>query len=150
MRVNALALCAAGAACLLGGSAPAQSLFDRGPVGFTEQQAARGQTAYTENCAACHGPHLNDGQFAPPVKGAGFKSHWHDQSPEALRSVIVKRMPPASPGSLGSQTYADIEAYLLQENGDTAGTAEFAGSGAPEHTVVVPDQVVKKARFLPW
>jgi len=121
----------AGMVCAMAGGAAAQSLFDSGAVGFTAQQAARGQTAYTENCAACHGPHLNDGQFAPPVKGAGFKAHWHDESPEALRSVIVKRMPPASPGSLGSQTYADIEAYLLQENGDKAGTAEFVGSGAP-------------------
>ncbi len=25
-----------------------------------------------------------------------------------------------------------------------------AGSGAPEQTVMVPDQVVRKARFLPW
>ena len=122
---------AAGLTCVVGAAAGAQSLFDNGPVGFTAQQAARGQTAYTESCAACHGPHLNDGQFAPSVKGAAFKGRWHDQSPEALRLAIVKRMPPASPGSLGSQTYADIEAYLLQENGDKAGAAEFAATGAP-------------------
>jgi alcohol dehydrogenase (cytochrome c) len=121
---------AAGLAGIMGVGAAAQSLFDSGPVDFTAPQAVRGQTAYAENCAACHGPHLNDGQFAPPVKGAAFRAHWHDQSPEALRSVIVKRMPPASPGSLGSQTYADIEAYMLQENGDEAGTAEFAAAGA--------------------
>ena len=83
-----------------------------------------------ENCASCHGPHLNDGQFAPAVKGAAFKSHWHDQSLEALRTLIIKRMPPASPGSLGSQTYADIDAYLLQENGDQAGTTELAAGSA--------------------
>jgi alcohol dehydrogenase (cytochrome c) len=121
---------AAGLACVLGGAAGAQTLFDSGPVGFTEQQAARGRTAYTENCAACHGPHLNDGQFAAPVKGAAFKSHWHDQSPETLRLLIMKRMPPASPGSLGSETYLDIEAYLLQENGDKAGPAALTASSA--------------------
>jgi alcohol dehydrogenase (cytochrome c) len=123
--------CAAGAACVLGVAAGTQSLFDSGPVNFTELQATRGLAAYTESCAACHGPHLNDGQFASPLKGAAFKAHWHDQSPEALRSLIVKRMPPASPGSLGSRTYADIEAYLLQENGEKAGTAELAASSAP-------------------
>ena len=56
----------------------------------------------------------------PPVKGAAFEGHWHDQSPEALGSLIIKRMPPASPGSLGSRTYTDVEAYLLRENGGQA------------------------------
>ena len=140
MRVNALALCAAGAACLLGGSAPAQSLFDRGPVNFTEQQAARGQAAYRENCASCHGPNLDDGQFGPYLKGAAFRAHWHDQSAEALRLLIVKRMPPASAGSLGSRTYTDIEAYLLQENGDRAGTAELGTSSVPA-TAAAPSDV---------
>ena len=123
--------CAAVAACALSGAAAAQSLFDSGNVGFTELQATRGQAAYTESCAACHGPNLNDGQFAPAVKGAPFRAHWHDQSPEALLALLTKRMPPASPGSLGSRTYADIEAYLLRENGDKAGLVELAASGTP-------------------
>ncbi len=123
--------CAAAAVCVLGRIAGAQSLFDSGQVAFTELQATHGQAAYMESCAACHGPHLDDGQFAPPVKGAPFKAHWHDQSPEALRSLIVKRMPPASPGSLGNRTYIDIEAYLLRENGDQPGTTELAASNAP-------------------
>ncbi len=122
---------AAGAICVLGATAGAQTLFDSGPAGFTETQAARGKAAYTENCASCHGPNLDDGQFAPPVKGAPFKAHWHDQSPDTLLSLIVKRMPPARPGSLGSSTYTDIEAYLLQENGGKAGSAELAAAGAP-------------------
>ena len=123
--------CAAAAACVLAVTAAAQSLFDSGPVRFTEPQAVRGKAAYGESCASCHGPHLNDGQFAAPLKGAAFKAHWHDQPPNALWSLIVKRMPPASPGGLGSRTYADIEAYLLQENGDQAGTTELAASSAP-------------------
>jgi alcohol dehydrogenase (cytochrome c) len=126
--------CAAVAACALSGAASAQSLFDSGNVGFTELQATRGQAAYTANCAACHGPNLNDGQFAPAVKGAPFRAHWHDQSPEALRELLTRRMPPASPGSLGSRTYADIEAYLLRENGDKAGPVELAASSTPATT----------------
>ena len=122
---------AAVAVCILGGGAAAQSLFDSGNVGFTEAQAARGQSAYAENCASCHGPNLADGQFGPAVKGAPFQAHWHDQSPEALLTLITKRMPPASPGSLSSRTYADIAAYLLRENGVKAGTIELAASGAP-------------------
>ncbi|HXC20780.1 MAG TPA: PQQ-binding-like beta-propeller repeat protein [Steroidobacteraceae bacterium] len=122
---------AAGAAGILCAAAGAQSLFDSGPVGFTEPQATRGAVAYRESCAACHGPNLNDGQFASALKGAAFKAHWHDQSPDALWSLIMKRMPPASPGTLSSRTYADIEAYMLQENGERAGTTELAASSAP-------------------
>ena len=122
--------CMAAAACLLG-AADGQSLFDRGPVGFTEQQARRGQIVYAESCASCHGPHLTDGQFGPPVKGAAFKARWHDQVPEALWSAIIKRMPPASPGSLDSRTYTDIEAYLLRENGEKPGTVQLAASSMP-------------------
>jgi mono/diheme cytochrome c family protein len=76
--------CAAAAVCVLAVAAGAQSLFDSGPVGFTEPQAVRGKAAYGESCASCHGPNLNDGQFAAPLKGAAFKTHWHDQSPNAL------------------------------------------------------------------
>jgi alcohol dehydrogenase (cytochrome c) len=120
---------AAAVFCVAAAGGP--SLFDRGPVGFTDQQARRGQTVYAESCALCHGPHLNDGQFGPPVKGTAFKARWHDQLPEALWSSIIKRMPPASPGSLDSRAYTDVAAFLLRENGATAGTTELvAPTGA--------------------
>src|ERR1700761_3617877 len=120
---------AAATCCLAAGSAP--TLFDRGPVGFTDQQARRGQMAYAESCAMCHGPHLNDGQFGPPVKGAAFKARWHDQSADSLWSTIIRRMPPTSPGSLDSRIYTDIEAYLLRENGEAVGSTALAPSLAP-------------------
>jgi alcohol dehydrogenase (cytochrome c) len=141
--------CAVGAACVLGGAAAAQSFFDSGPVGFTAQQAARGRQAHMENCASCHGPHLNDGQFAPPLKGAAFKAHWHDQSLEALQTLIVKRMPPASPGSLGSGTYADIEAFLMQENGDQAGTVELAPTSASANSAPAEAAQVSEHNAVP-
>ena len=124
-------------------TATAQSLFDSGPVSFTARQATRGHAAYAERCASCHGPHLNDGQFGAPVRGPAFKAHWHDQSPEALRSLIIQRMPPASPGSLDTGTATDIEAYLLRENGGKAGavallSARTGEAGAPPHTPAPP------------
>jgi alcohol dehydrogenase (cytochrome c) len=137
MGLRAALGCVAAAACLVG-AAHGQSLFDRGPVGFTAQQARRGQTVYAESCASCHGPHLNDGQFGPPVKGTAFKARWHDQLPDALWTAIVKRMPPASPGSLDSRTYADVEAYLLRENGEKAGTAQLILN--PQVTAAAPER----------
>jgi alcohol dehydrogenase (cytochrome c) len=120
--------CVAGAAWIFG-TAGAQTLFSSGPVAFTASEAARGQSAYAENCASCHGPHLNDGRFGPPMKGDAFKALWHELTPAALRTVI-QRMPPAAPGSLDSPTYTDIEAYLLRENGGMPGTVALAASRA--------------------
>lgn len=137
MGLRAALGCLAAAVCLVA-AADGQSLFDRGPVGFTAQQARRGQTVYADSCASCHGPHLNDGQFGPPVKGVAFKARWHDQLPEALWTAIIKRMPPASPGSLDSRTYADVGAYLLRENGESAGTVQLVLS--PKGTAAAPDR----------
>ena len=44
----------------------------------------------------------------------------------ALLSYVATKMPPAAPNSLPSQTYADIGAYLLQQNGEHTGTNELA------------------------
>jgi hypothetical protein len=127
-----LAICmAVGAAGTGVAATPQRTLFDSGPVGFTEKQAQRGRIAYVKGCASCHGRHLNDGQFGPPMKGAVFAAHWSNQSPEALRSLMVQRVPPASPGSLDSRTYTDIEAHLLLENGGKAGATELVASDAP-------------------
>jgi alcohol dehydrogenase (cytochrome c) len=125
-----LAIGMATVCCLVVAATPAKTLFDSGPVGFTEKQAQRGRVAYVKSCASCHGRHLNDGQFGPPMKGAAFRTHWSGQSPQGLRQLIVQRMPPASPGSLDGGTYTDIVAYLLRENGDKAGTAELLASDA--------------------
>ncbi len=116
--------------------AQAQGLFDSGPVSFTAAQAARGKSAYNDNCSSCHGGNLDDGQFGPPVKGPAFRAQWHSQSAAALFSLAATTMPPAAPDSLDGQSYADIEAYILQQNGATAGTtalsaAELAKAASP-------------------
>ena len=142
---------AALAACIFGGAAGAQSLFDSGRVDFSQPQASRGAAAYRESCAACHGPNLDDGQFAGPLKGAAFKAHWHDQPPEALWSLIMKRMPPASPGALSSGTYADIDAYLLQANGERAGgqSSRHQARAHPQKLPPHPSTIRARASALP-
>ncbi|HWG77926.1 MAG TPA: PQQ-binding-like beta-propeller repeat protein [Steroidobacteraceae bacterium] len=107
---------------------PGQALFDSGGVSYTDTQAARGRSAYVDNCAMCHGAHLDDGQFGPPVSGPTFRAQWHTQSAPALLSYLSTKMPPASPNSLPSQTYADIGAYLLQQNGEHAGAKELSAA----------------------
>src|ERR1700734_2985126 len=39
---------------------------------FTSAQAVAGKAAYQRNCASCHGPSVDDGTSAPPLRGAAF------------------------------------------------------------------------------
>jgi mono/diheme cytochrome c family protein len=95
-------------------SSPAASPGD--PPRFTAEQAAAGKSAYNSNCAVCHGSTMTNGTFAPPLAGEHFRTTWSGHS---VRSFFdrAKGMPPASPASLGDDTYANIVAYVLEING---------------------------------
>ena len=96
---------------------------------YTAAQAAAGKTAFEAHCAACHGNTLMNGTFGPPLAGETFRAAWAGQSVRALFDG-AKRMPPASPGSLSDETYANLVAYVLQVNGYAAGeTALTTGDG---------------------
>ena len=87
-------------------------------VSFTAEQATAGEAAYKQHCASCHGASLDDGPFGPPLKGVEFRGRWGGtQSAEPLFTYIEQRMPPAAPGSLGANVYAQILAYMFRENG---------------------------------
>ena len=47
---------------------------------FTAQQAAEGKAAYDRACASCHGRNLDDGQFAPPLRGSTFNTSFAGKS----------------------------------------------------------------------
>jgi alcohol dehydrogenase (cytochrome c) len=109
--------------------ARAQNFFASGSApSFTAAQAGRGSAAYATSCANCHGSSLDDGEFGPALKGASFHQQWAAQSPAALFSYMQQKMPPASPGQLSAQTYADLEAYLLQANGVAPGASELSAA----------------------
>ena len=98
---------------------------DLPPLSYTIEQADKGQTAYLENCAACHGENMDDGEFAIPLKGVNFRQQWRVRSLEQLFTITSVTMPQDRPGRLGDETYADILAYILQENGTEAGSSEL-------------------------
>ncbi len=91
----------------------AQSLV----VTYTATQSDQGKRVYDQNCASCHGPNLDDGEFAPPLKGPEFYKRWGGKSVESLFTYMSLMMPPTSPGSLGSEMYAQIIAYLMRAGG---------------------------------
>ena len=132
LAVTALLLASVGV-CSEGQS---QNFFENGSApSFTASQAERGQVAYNKACSNCHGANLNDGAFGPALKGVAFQQKWGAQSPAALFSYMIQKMPPADPGRLGGQTYADLEAYIFQVNGlepnaTELTAAELGGAGA--------------------
>lgn len=95
-------------------------------VSYTPAQAARGEAAYIEHCESCHGRSLDDGPFAPPLKGVEFRQKWVVRSMEELFTLVSTKMPPARPGTLGDSVYAALLAYLLQENGTAPGSSELS------------------------
>ena len=102
-----MALAAACLALALSGRLGAQA--PPAAVGFTVAQAERGQPAYAEHCASCHGANLDDGAFAPPLSGLDFRRKWDGQTPEALFTKTSTSMPPAR-RSLSDDIYADLMA----------------------------------------
>jgi mono/diheme cytochrome c family protein len=85
---------------------------------FTAEQAERGHAAYAHNCLDCHGSNLDNGEFGgPPLKGLSFARHWDATNVAALFSFMKAKMPPDRPGQLNDETYADVIAYILGENG---------------------------------
>jgi len=83
---------------------------------FTVAQAERGQRAYVQHCASCHGD-VAGGRSAPPLRGVEFRDRWFGQPVEPLFRVTKTTMPPAASGTLGDDVYTDIVAYVLGQNG---------------------------------
>ena len=97
---------------------------------FTAAQAEHGSDLYKANCAQCHGDNLNDGGFAPPLKGDRFRTQWKGKSSGDLYSFIDTNMPPGQTGVLSADDYAALEAFILHENGEAAGDKPLPGDAS--------------------
>ena len=105
---------------------------------YTAAQAAQGKTAYATNCLSCHGPNLDDGEFAAPLKGVEFRQQWGAKSAESLFTSMSTKMPPANPGHLGDSVYAQILAYPLQEDGVQPGTRALPSEAEALKPMILP------------
>ena len=93
---------------------------------YTQEQAKRGEAAYGERCARCHGADLMSGDSVPPLAGADFLSLWNTKTVGDLFDRIRTSMPSDKPGTLNRQQDSDIVAYLLSANKFPAGNTELA------------------------
>lgn len=98
---------------------------------FTTEQAARGAADFSTNCASCHSVDLRGNSNTPSLLGMSFMFIWENRSLNELYTKMRGEMPSDRPGSLSTQTYEDLLAYLLQSNQFPAGENELkAGAGA--------------------
>jgi mono/diheme cytochrome c family protein len=119
----------AGLAIVLIGLAGWSAAFAQDPSSgptFTAEQADRGHAAYRSSCQDCHGSTLDNGEFGgPPLKGGYFRGRWGAGSVAVLYGYLGLAMPPDRPGQLTPQTYADLVAFLLSNNGYAPGDKEL-------------------------
>ncbi len=91
---------------------------------FTAAQAERGRGFYLANCAECHGGNLEGGE-KQALKGDRFWADWQETTVDYMLGRISKNMPFSEDGSLagtlGTPTYVDIVAHILNTNGFPAG-----------------------------
>ena len=112
---------------------------------YTSAQAARGKTVYEAYCTRCHGIDMvggrQGGAGGPALVGDTFWLDWERSSLGSLYSKISKTMPNDSPGSLRSDDYADLLAYILSGNTFPAGNADIPADGSGLDAI----RIVRKA-----
>ena len=96
---------------------------------FTDAQAQAGQTIYGARCASCH----DAAGEAGPLSGGSFARIWSARTTQDLYTRIKTTMPQDNPGSLSDSAAAAVVAYLLKNNGASAGAIELA----PTTTVAI-------------
>ena len=94
---------------------------------YTDEQAARGEKLYAQQCAQCHGDSLGGVEMAPALTGDMFNSNWEGVALSDLLERIRMSMPQTNPGSLTRAQTADIVAYILKVGGFPAGSTPLDG-----------------------
>ena len=119
---------------------------------FTRAQAVLGATVYEAACAECHRPGLEGSSEAPALAGPSFRGVWARRPAAQLLEYLRLAMPPSGPGSLTDAEYAEVAAYLLEQNGAAPSSAILtfasaglavagigaAGTGPPSGDAVLP------------
>jgi cytochrome c len=92
---------------------------------YTDGQAERGHTLYTQSCARCHGADLSGTFEIPPLVGR-FMPYWSGSTLDALFDYVSTAMPLDHPGALSPSANADIVAFILKSNDIPSGSKELS------------------------
>ena len=105
------------------------------------EQIARGQAAFEDRCAGCHGLDLAGGRNSA-LRGPIFMDKWREYNLQLLYGFISNSMPPRqndNPLILSDDTYLDILTYIVSRNGGQAGREELTTEQLTEFLFVGPD-----------
>ena len=111
---------------------------------FTQAQVDTGRIAYNAACAACHGFNLQNGSHRTPLIGPGFLVAWGNRSTAEYFRYVQTRMPHREPGTLASESYAAIVAYILAANGAQPGSETLTAETAVRINNIT-DGVIREA-----
>ena len=112
---------------------------------YTLAQAAAGEAAYQQQCAACHGDNLEGFELAPSLSGDFFTRRWGGKAVAELAAEL-RRMPPEQVDGLDDRVYSNILAYLLQQNGAEAGDNPLPSEVAAMNEILIPAQAIRRQR----
>jgi mono/diheme cytochrome c family protein len=121
------------------GAATAQTSTPRRTVWdgvYTEAQAARGLTAFGQNCAGCH---VLTTEGKSPLVGDPFWTSFAQKTVGDLLEYVSANMPNGKPGSLDESTYRDIVAVMLKSNDFPAGTSQLARDAVADVEIIPKD-----------
>jgi PQQ-dependent dehydrogenase (methanol/ethanol family) len=108
---------------------------------FTAAQSDAGRAAYAQNCATCHGENLDDGPFAPALRGIEFRGRWSQKTLDEFATYMSTKMPPDRAGALEAKTYTALLAFLLEANGVQPGNRELSTERDQLRAFTIPKQV---------
>jgi mono/diheme cytochrome c family protein len=129
MRKVAIMMLAAIAGLAVTGPVSSAAPMPPVPGRYTAEQAAHGAQVYAQACAMCHKQDLAGDFDTPPLVGR-FARNWAGSDLGALADYLHRAMPQFAPGSLSAQDNVAVLAYLLQANGENAGTQPLPGDPA--------------------
>ena len=99
---------------------------------YTDAQAKRGATLYSEQCGSCHGADMTGiADLFPALTGDTFVTTWQGKSVGDLFEKISTTMPALDPGSLKPEQAADIVAHILSISKYPAGATELVTGVEP-------------------
>jgi mono/diheme cytochrome c family protein len=105
---------------------------------YTEEQAKRGATVYSEQCASCHGEKMEGiADLFPALTGDPFVKNWTGKSVGELYEKIATTMPALDPGSMKPDQVADVVAHMLSVSKYPAGSTALAASADPLKTIQI-------------
>jgi len=116
-------------------------------------QADAGASAFTENCASCHGAELQGTALGPMLSGNGFLLSFGNQSPADFYNYLRANMPPGDNEAISEEDYWSIVAHIMRRNGVAENnpalesTASYAlASNIPEVNPALIQQSVASER----